>query len=552
MLMVPVWWFGLPLSGHDTGAHVNWQHFFSQQLWNGEFYPRWLAGSNDGIGSPTFFIYPPLSHYIAALLAPFSDSPAWIYQRLGIAATAAFFVSGVGAYFWLFEVTKDRISALAGALVYLLAPYHLLADTYVRSAYAELWAFAWAPFSLLALHLFRTNPIAALLLYTGATTALFLSHAPSCIALLPAYIAYAALLSVMYREKRIFLWSLLGTFVALLIAGTYLSTALTHQQYINSTALFSGYNNFFQWFLGTRERWLTLITEQVIVGTAMTQGVAAAFFGWFAIRRSALGSTSRQLACFAVLMSFLILFLTSVFSKPIWDIVPFVQKIQFPWRLYTTQTIFLALICSVYVHSLRSGTMDRHARRLQQLMVAFVVGLVIVNAAVVYYDDPHFRHTAPLPAHDTPEYRLGSLATAKAMFGNNEVTRLLAGQGSLVAEFITSRHLRVHVDARTPVKFVLRYFYYPDWRCTTTGGGGNCEVTRLNPDLPLITVSTGPGKQQIDLQLSSPNERMGYIVSMIGIGMLISLCLGMHFLEQRRKGRVARVLTDCDTARETA
>ena len=549
--MVPIWWFGFPLNGHDTGAHVNWQYFFSKQLWNGELYPRWLSGINDGLGSPVFFIYPPLSQYAAALLAPFSDSPAWIYQRLGIAATVAFFVSGVGAYFWLFEVTKSRISALSGAFVFLLAPYHLLADTYVRAAYAELWAFAWAPFSLLALHLFRTKPIAGLLLYTGAAVALFLSHAPSCIALLPAYTAYAVWLSMMYKEKSILLWSLLATFVALLIAGTYLATALTHQQYINSAALFSGYHTFFQWFFGTGVRWPTLITEQVIVGTALTQCGAAAFFGFIVIRRTAPGSVGRQLAWFSLLMSFLILFLATIFSKPIWELLPFVQKIQFPWRLFTTQSIFLALICSLYTHSLCSGMLSPSVQRLKGLMGVFIMGLLIMNAGLVYYDGPHFRHAAPLPPHDTPEYRLGSLDNARAVFGKNEVARLLTGQGSLTVEFVTARHLRVHTDAKTPIKFVLRHFYYPDWLCTTTGEQGVCQVTRFNPNLPLITISAGQGKQQIDLQLRSPGEQMGYIASLTGLGLLIVLCFWLRFRERRRKQKGARLLKDNQTAWET-
>jgi hypothetical protein len=548
--MGPIWWFGFPLSGHDTGAHVSWQYFFSGQLWNGDLYPRWIAGINQGLGSPVFFIYPPLSHYAAALLAPLSDGPAWAYQRLGIAATAAFFVSGAGAYFWLAEAVRDRMSALAGALVFLLAPYHLLTDTYVRAAYAELWAFSWAPFSLLALHLFsQKKHVPALLLYTGATAALLLSHAPSCIALLPAYIAYAAFLSIIEKDKGVLLWSLLATGLALLIAGVYLATALTHGQYINSTALFSGYNQFFQWFLGSRERWFTRITEQVITGTAVTQCSAAAFFGYIVIKRSTAGSTARHLAWFAVMASFFVLFLASVLSKPVWGLVPFAQKIQFPWRLFTTQTLCLALICALYVQSLRSGTAGPRTRRMKQLMGAFIAGLALVNAAVVYYDDPHFRHAAPLPAHDTPEYRLGDLDTAGAMFGAHERVRLIAGQGSIRVETVMARHLRVHVDAATPVKFVLRHFYYPDWHCTASGN--SCQVTKWRPELPLITVSTGPGKQQIDLRLSSPGERMGYVASVAGICLLIGLCLGMQ-VRGRRKRQAMGVVKDRAAAREAA
>lgn len=531
--MLPIWWYGLPLNAHDTRAHANWQVFFSTQLWSGEVYPRWLAGANEGFGSPSFYIYPPLSQYVAALLAPLSDSAAWVYQRLGIAASAACLISGVGAYLWLLEVTRDRVSALAGALVFLLAPYHLLTDTYVRAAYAELWAFAWAPFSLLALHLLRKNLNAALLLYTGATAALFLSHAPSCIALLPAYIAYAALLSLIYKQKRIFLWSVVATFLALLISGAYLGTALTHQQYINSASLFSGYNDFFRWFVVSNTRWPTPATELIITGTTLVQCGAAAVFGVMAIQQSMPGSPFRRLAWFCVLISFAILFLVSGFSKPLWEMIPVIQKIQFPWRLLTTQTVFLALTCALYVHALRSYPVGPRTRLLQGLMTAFIFALVAVNAGLIFYAKPTFIHAAPLPVRDAPEYQLGSIKDAKLLFEGSETARLLAGQGQVSMKLMGPRHLRIHTDAKTDITFIVHHFYYPEWRCTTLGGKGDCQVRKFDTHMPLITVSTGPGKRQLELQLSSPAERRGYLASLIGLVLLISLCVLNHFVGRR-------------------
>lgn len=48
------------IEAHDVLFHFNWSKYFSQQFWSGELYPRWLLGMNSGLGSPSFFFYPPI------------------------------------------------------------------------------------------------------------------------------------------------------------------------------------------------------------------------------------------------------------------------------------------------------------------------------------------------------------------------------------------------------------------------------------------------------------------------------------------------------------
>jgi uncharacterized membrane protein len=50
----------------DLRWHITWIQHFSEQIREGIVYPRWLAGTNFGYGSPTFVFYPPLVYYIAS------------------------------------------------------------------------------------------------------------------------------------------------------------------------------------------------------------------------------------------------------------------------------------------------------------------------------------------------------------------------------------------------------------------------------------------------------------------------------------------------------
>jgi hypothetical protein len=134
---------------------------------------------------------------------------------------------------------------------------------------------------------------------------------------------------------------------------------------------------------------------------------------------------------------------------------------------------------------------------------------------------------------DAPEYHLGSIDRSKLLFKGDEKTALLGGQGNVRVDVLAPRYLRLQVDAKTDIQFIVRQFYYPDWRCTTPGANTDCQVTRFNSALPLIMVSTTPGNKQIELRLSSPGERMGYLASVIGLLLLISLCCLNRFLGRR-------------------
>src|SRR5205823_5152692 len=60
ILTLPIILWGAPYESDDTLAHARWYIQFSEQLWAGDLYPRWLVGMNDGLGSPVFFYYPPV------------------------------------------------------------------------------------------------------------------------------------------------------------------------------------------------------------------------------------------------------------------------------------------------------------------------------------------------------------------------------------------------------------------------------------------------------------------------------------------------------------
>lgn len=526
LLMLPIWRLGLPINAHDAKVHASWQYYFSTQLWAGDIYPKWLADMNEGLGSPSFFIYPPLSQYIASLLAPFSDSTAWVYQRIGIATTVAFFLSGVGTFLWLRKATHNQTSALVGALVFLASPYHLFIDTYYRAAYAELWAFAWAPFSILAVHLFRSHVKIGLIVYTVSTSALLFTHAPSCIVLLPLYIAYATLLSVIYKNKQVFLWTCLASCIAIMIAGAYLSTALTHQENINIAALFNGELDFSRFLLFATGKWSNKSMEMGITGTALFQLCVITLLGIFVIRRELLNRNRQILAGFTVAIAIITFFMMTSFSEPIWRAIPILQKIQFPWRLLLAQTICLALITSLFSVSVRSGSQVNRRRIEYYISPIVMLALLGINLAMTSFTAPKFSPSAPLRVRDAPEYHLGSIVQSNELFKDNETSRVLSGNGKVKIISMAPRSIRIHVESSTPLRFIVRHFYYPGWECTIFPGQPPCSVGKYEKRTPLITIDTGAGDQVLTIRMApSLYEQIGFYASLAGLWLLGGLCI---------------------------
>src|SRR5580704_13152933 len=70
VLSLPILVRGPMPSAHDTAEHMDFGKHFAEQFWQGDLYPRWLLNMHHGLGSPTFFIFPPFPSYVYALLLP--------------------------------------------------------------------------------------------------------------------------------------------------------------------------------------------------------------------------------------------------------------------------------------------------------------------------------------------------------------------------------------------------------------------------------------------------------------------------------------------------
>lgn len=149
-LTLPVWLIGIPQTG-DGSTHVKYLYHFSDQFWHGDLYPRWLAGSNQGYGSPIFFVQYPFPYFISALLRPvtwFSATDTRESHELGLYCLLALAAAGFAARTW-FRGRYSPAASTIGAAVYISLPYIVGQTIYERASLGELGAFIWMPLILL-------------------------------------------------------------------------------------------------------------------------------------------------------------------------------------------------------------------------------------------------------------------------------------------------------------------------------------------------------------------------------------------------------------------
>lgn len=207
--------FTNPYFGWDAVFHYSWLRAVPSAMFAGDFYLRWLNDAYAGLGSPTFYFYPPLTYWLAApfhALLP-AESQGQMIRFVGAAAS-------VGAFF-SFRYTastfgyKGRWVNIA-AVLYAIAPFRLfglLRHAGVSSHMAQVFL----PLAVggLASVLEGKRREAAIVLTLG-WCAMILTNVPNSVLV-------ACLLVVTFFVHRPIPWNKLALSVGCVIAGTLLA-----------------------------------------------------------------------------------------------------------------------------------------------------------------------------------------------------------------------------------------------------------------------------------------------------------------------------------------
>ncbi|MCC6157879.1 MAG: hypothetical protein IT350_07480 [Deltaproteobacteria bacterium] len=387
-----------PLWGHSSGLDAARLFELDRGLRAGELYTRWAPDMYAGYGSPLLAMYAPWGYYVA-----------WPFHALGLTQTLAmkcsYLLAVLGAALGMFALARriaGRDAGLACAILYVFAPY-LLVDLYARAAIAELWGFALIPWIVLG-HLRFADEGDARWLALAALAHGVLGFAHNISFLI--YTPIVALFIVLRTPRRRWIAALGAIGAALSLSAFFWLPALALKDAVQSEKhLTTGFFSFTRHFVPAldlfRPHWgfgapggedgVGMSRQLGLVHWAVLAGALVAAIRVRTVRRDA--------AVFLVLAAIGLAF-TNRLTAPLWEHLPLIRFVQFPWRFLMVATFAATVSLAIVFAALRDGLGARwtEARRLG------AIGVVIVAATILYFPYASARYL--LLDLDTLSYKM--------------------------------------------------------------------------------------------------------------------------------------------------
>ncbi len=507
---IPFFFYGTP-SGHDFEFHLySWLEVLSQ--WKlGIVYPRWAALSNFAYGEPRFLFYPPTSWTLGAVLSAIFPwtlvSSIYIWLVLVAAGVSMFLLASR----WL-----DRRDATFAGVLYAVNPYHLVI-VYWRSAFAELLASALLPLLLLLLlkadEKGRRITVFLALLLAGA----WLTNEPAAVMIHYSLALLMVVIAWQRRSPRVLLVGTAAVILGAALAAFYLLPAIYEEKWVNiAEAVSSGLRPvdsflFARTSVPDHDAFNRVVSWIAVAEILLTLAAAWAARSWR--RRDCMLWYSLVVwsAASALLM-------VSI-SSPLWNVLPKLQFMQFPWRWMLCLGVPFTLLVVLGV------------RRWTVRVGIYVAMLGVLAFGWRHFQPPWWDHAADLREMQT------FMATGAGCEGVDEYTPQGADPSSVDkdARRVTvdgPAHAAIHVsewnpelklftaEMSAPDNLALRLFNYPAWQVEVNGrlvqAGAREDTGQM-----LVPVEAGPNRVQITFIRTWDRSAGGWI-SIIAIVLVLA------------------------------
>ncbi len=579
------------LCSDDGALHVYRTVALDRALSEGLLYPRWFPDLAFGYGSPLFNYREPLGYYLVELVHLLGAS---FPLALNLVLAGSLIAGGLTMNLWVGDIF-DRPAGFVAAIVYMAAPYAVI-DSLVRSNLPEAIAQALMPlilwaFRRLMLHGGRKNFALAVL----ALAALLLTHNISSLIFVPALIVYILAVRLTRRPHSseshgestpasiktasVASYSLQVTFFALILALALtsffwlpaLAESQSAQLYLTHSARGNDYHYNFAAASeifgppGSSDPALLNPPLQIVLGWAQ---VVLALLGVVLIKRLP-RREQRIHVVIAVIAAVIFIFMALPVSLPLWETLPLIRFVQFPWRFVGRAILPVSLLAGAGAYSLLRLTMGsrpaanavvRHPHALlvlrYSLLLIFTLPVLLSAVPLLYprvcsgqlnlsmADVFAYEHATghigidPLGAYlpvAVAERPSGSALEAQYAAGGPierfDRSTLPAG-AQIVSEAHHPTRAEIVLDSPTAFRATYLAFDFPGWQATIDD-----QPVPIVPSDPngLITFDIPAGRHSINIAFEDTPVRA--LANAISLGALIVFSVvSVHWPRSRTHG----------------
>lgn len=343
-------------------------------LSDGQFPVRWAPDLR--FGEPLFNFYAPLPYYLGGLLGLLGLDFILIAKILFILSTM---LSALTIYIFCKKMFNNEKASLLAAVFYTYAPYRAV-DIYVRGALSECFAFVFFPLifycSLLISEDLTLKRISLLAL---SLSGLFLTHNVTALMFLPFLAIWWVYLILKKKDWKLTFPFALSSVLGIGLSAFFLLPAFFERDFIQTKYLTVGYFNFRAHFVAIGQFFSTF------------WGYGSSLWGLDDGLSFQIGLVHWAILILALIVGFIYRknikllgllvflggsFLLSIFlqhnkSAFIWEALPIMSFIQFPWR-FLAISVFLVSITGALVGVYLAG-------RLRILYLILISAVLVAN-----------------------------------------------------------------------------------------------------------------------------------------------------------------------------
>ncbi len=531
-------------AGGDSPFLLQRVHQLSENLREGVFPARWMPHGAHGLGYPAFNFYAAFPYYIASVLDLSGFGILW---GIKLTQTLGFLGAGLMMYLLARRLGMGKAGALLGSAVYTFAPFHLV-NVYVRGdALSEFYAFALFPLLIWALlGLCREPSCRSVAFLAVAYASLMLTHNISALLFSPVlglWLLVESLAPGGRGGRRILAAGAGALVLGLALSAWFWIPALRETSLVQLGEQTSGYFHYAGHFRGADLVQGGVIHDYAITGgrDPFAMGLIQALVGCLGLVALALSVAQRRKILPSFFLAALILlfstWLMTSSSRWVWDHVPLLPYVQFPWRLLSIQAFGIALL-STRLPAFLSGHRSMVLGVLPAILVAVaaLAGLRVDHLPLSEGDVTPQR----LMLYETYSGNIGGTVrheylpremvprpfTSAVQWNDGQKPSPLVLEGRLEGADILESHPHREVwrvDVAQKALLAFHTTYYPGWEATVDGIRQGVEPL---DGLGLVGLRLPAGNHRVLLHFEpTPVRRYAAWLSLAGLCFLSFLVL---------------------------
>ncbi len=525
---------GIPGGNSDLRIHIHRaaavQHSFEQ----GVYWPRWVPNVYQGLGAPVFHHYSPGLYW---LVAAFHWAGIRLDTAFKLVISGAFLLSGLGLYAWL-KTTFSRPAALVGASLFLAQPHFIFAEYYYLGDYPQMFALLLLPvclWAIAALH-FRPNSwhwLSAVF----ALSALVLSHNLTAVMGAVVLLLFWLFLALVYRHAGGLVLCALAAMTAVLVTASFWLPALVDLPFIQFENALKVKINYKAGFFSLGE--LTSFQPAFLDSSAGNPLMPPAFtFGvvqWLALVLCLVSlafarSRARMLWGLAgCLLALFFLALTMPFSEPVWNSLPWLNFLQFRFRLLPFATLgsLSAAALAVDVWPNRHRWIPAFVLLLGSILPPFPYLFPTLASFSSFLSVEGFPHESASQEHTTDWDFIVGTGEFLVRGAEMDLAKGVRQEPEATTLSWQSPHKGVADLPSQSDPFLLRLHFHPGW---AAGEGAVLEQGTAG----WVKVSKRPESgEQLEIRWAgTTSQRRGQLLSLFG---LLATAAGVTFLARQRQ-----------------